>query len=320
MYLIASAQGPVSQRLTEALLSEGQPLRLLSFSSETTSRWSALRADVQSGDLEDSTVWEQALEAVQAVVLVSSPFDHEQGFAGRDDAFFPAFTEGYDRQFGHLPADEQPSVILLSSLWAGVQGQEGEPEDWSDQLCQAEILLRNSCPNLVVLRSALLVESWKTALPMAKDHSILPGFLPLELAAPWVSIRDVAELLGEALLQREKGQHVVHLHGGESKNAEDLCAALGDVMTKRMMPIVVPQSDHSSVLQQQGHDSRSAALWTGFYRKVMACPEPLPEEGVLPVEAKTALPDALFELFKAYRSEQNRKKDPGRELYDPDMV
>jgi uncharacterized protein YbjT (DUF2867 family) len=101
-------------------------------------------------------------------------------------------------------------------------------------LYDAEQKFENARIPVTVLRSAYFFENWIPALEAVNEKSALPTFLKPKRSIPMVSVRDVADIAVDLLLNPAESHRVVELSGPKDYSAQDVIHILEQILGKRL--------------------------------------------------------------------------------------
>ena len=98
----------------------------------------------------------------------------------------------------------------------------------------AEQKFNNAQLPVTFLRAAYFYENWIPTLDTVHDKSALPTFLKSKSTIPMVSVKDVASVAVDLLLNPAESQRVVELSGPRDYSAQDIIDILEQILGKRL--------------------------------------------------------------------------------------
>jgi uncharacterized protein YbjT (DUF2867 family) len=101
-------------------------------------------------------------------------------------------------------------------------------------LYDAEQKFKNAEIPVTLLRAAYFYENWIPALDAVHEKSALPTFLKPKRSIPMVSVKDVAGVAVDLLLNPADSSRVVELAGPKDYSAQDIIDILEQIMGKRL--------------------------------------------------------------------------------------
>jgi uncharacterized protein YbjT (DUF2867 family) len=122
------------------------------------------------------------------------------------------------------------NTVFLSSMGAHLDKHTGMVQ----ALYDAEQKFKNAQVPVTVLRAAYFYENWIPALDAVHEKSALPTFLKPKRSIPMVSVKDVAAIAVDFLLNPSESHRVVELSGPKDYSAQDIINFLEQTLGKRL--------------------------------------------------------------------------------------
>ena len=83
-------------------------------------------------------------------------------------------------------------------------------------------------------------------------NGVLPSFLPADFRMPMVAVVDIGKAAAKLLTDGGESQSVVDLEGPRLYTANEVAAALGDRLGKKVHVVEIPADKHQAELEDAG--------------------------------------------------------------------
>jgi uncharacterized protein YbjT (DUF2867 family) len=228
MIVVMGAAGNVGSKVSDRLLGEGQPVRVLEH-RRSLEELGRRGAEVVTGDLGDAGTLGVLLKDADAV-LVLLP----------DVVTDPEFTAARSRMsrvvVDAIAGSTVTHVVALSTVAAGVPDAAG-PAAGLRELERRLFQLRDR--NILVLRSPFYMENLLAAIPLIQARGVNGSAIDGHLELPMIATGDVAREAAERLLRRDfTGHRVRLLVGPEDISMTAATRALGERLGLPDLPYV----------------------------------------------------------------------------------
>ncbi len=249
MFVISGVTGNTGSIVAQALLDQGQSVRVIVRSEEKGSPWKAKGAEVATADLQDITAMTKALEGATGAYFLLPPELTNEDYIGeslkRAEAIVKAAT-----------AARLPHAVVLSSVGA----QHGDKVGPISTIAHLEKLFIAASIPLTAVRPGYFLENIQDMMPAVMHEGVYPSMiLPLDFKIDMVATRDIGLAVAEALINPPTVRHrVVELKGAEQYSAEDIASALSSALNRQITPVPVPQEAWVDQLKQSGLSQQSA--------------------------------------------------------------
>lgn len=261
MFVIFGANGNTGRVAAETLLRDGRAVRVvLRDPAKGGDAWRRAGAEVVQGDLAARESLAAAFAGASGVYLLVPP-----------DATTEDANARAERLIGEaaaaLAAAHVPHVVLLSSVGA-------EHADGTGPIVavhRAEQIL-GAVPGLACtfLRASYFLENHLGVLPVAKEHGVLPTFLPADLKLSQVATSDIGRQAARALVEPPDAAatRVWNLAGPEDVSERDVAAALGALIGRPIAVVEKPLAEVVPTLASFGVSSHMAGLYAEMYAAI----------------------------------------------------
>lgn len=255
MFVIAGVSGHTGAVVANALLDQGQKVRVIVRSAEKGEAFRKRGAEVAVADLGDVAALTKALTGATAAYLLSPP-----NFAAAD---FLADRAALVAKMGEAVTKAGlKRLVFLSSVAAQHPAGTGPIVS----VHRAEQTFSKLVPSVTFIRAAYFLENWGSMVPVAKGQGVLPHFGPVDVKFPQVSTRDIGLAAVKALLEPADGVRIVELAGQQDWSVQDIAAALGSLLGKPVHAVSAPVEGAKAGLMQAGVPEPMATLYAEMYQ------------------------------------------------------
>ena len=242
MYAIVGAAGKIGYSTSLKLREAGVPVRAILRNDMNASKLSAIGCDIVLADLRDPAALGRAIAGADAVqIILPAPLQAEDA-AEEMRGSVESLVAGLDQA--------RPALVLAISDYGAHLGQGfGMPSMFH---LFEEHLNRLEIPK-VLLRSAEHMEGWGRVVPAAIAKGILPSMHhPHDKNFTTVSAQDVGLISADLLLRprTEFAEQIVHAEGPRRYCANDVAAALSQLLGRTITAQALPRSQWQNGLER----------------------------------------------------------------------
>jgi NAD(P)H dehydrogenase (quinone) len=240
MFAVIGVTGKVGGQVARSLLAQGHKVRAVVRNHAKGDEWAALGCEVALASIDDAAALTEAFSNVEGVFLMTPPnYDPEPGFPDtqRNAAAIRAAIE-----------ESHPAkVVFLSTVGAQVT----EPNLLNNSGI-TEAMLRTVPVPVAFLRAAWFMENVSWDIESAKSGVVHSFLQPLDHQIPMVATEDIAQTAVDLLGESWNGVRIVELEGPDRYSADDLAAALADILGTPVRNEVVPRAGWEDLFRSQG--------------------------------------------------------------------
>ena len=223
MYVVGGVTGHTGSLIAQTLLERGERVRAIVRSRDQIYQWKDRGAEVVVVDFSDVLALSSALEGAKGAYLLTpqSVYDLNplEKWACQNQSIVTAVKNA-----------RLKNTVFLSSMGAHRDKRTGLVQ----ALYDAEQKFKNAEIPVTLLRAAYFYENWIPTLGAVHDKSALPTFLKPKRSIPMVSVKDVAGVAVDLLLNPADSSRVVELAGPKDYSAQDIIDILEQIMGKRL--------------------------------------------------------------------------------------
>ena len=261
MYVVFGATGNTGKVVAERLEAAGKQVKKL--------RRNAPRLD-------DVAALTQALEGAEGAYVMLPP-------DLKTDAYLAERKVWADAIAAAVKAAKVPHVVFLSSLGAQHEAGTGPIR----ALHHGEKVLADAAPATTFVRAGYFAENFAGVFPVAQKDGVLPHFGAIDYRFPVIASKDIGAYAAQALLEGGKGHRIVDLVGPVEVSAEDVAAAVGELLGKPIKAVAAPLDAIVPTFTSMGASKDMAGLYhemiSGMGKGLVAPTQPL-TRGKTPVK------------------------------------
>jgi uncharacterized protein YbjT (DUF2867 family) len=251
MLVIAGFTGHVGSVAAQELLSKGAKVKVLVRDPAKGVEWSKKGAEVATGSLEDAAFLASALKGATGFFTLLPPNYHVAGFY----AFQRKTADAIARA---VKESGIPHVVMLSSIGADLDSGNGPIKG----LHYLENELRATGVNLTAIRAGYFQENVGNSLAPAKTAGIFPNMSPSpDYPLPMIATRDIGLLVASELLLPSAKSEVIDL-AGPAYTVRQVAELLGNALGKKLQVVDVPAKDHVATYVRAGMSQELAEIFT----------------------------------------------------------
>ena len=255
MYAVAGASGRTGAATAEALLKQGQKVRVLVRDAAQGEPWLRRHAEVAVADFADEASLTRALQGMAGAFLLLPPQPRAPDFLAASAALL-------EHQVRAVKASGLKNLVYLSSV--GAQHPAGTGPVVA--LHRAEKALKGVCPSVTFLRPAYFLENWAPSFMGALETGELPFFGATHLKFPQVCAHDVGVAAAAALVAAAHGTSVIELAGRENWSPEDVAAVVHALLEAPVKAVSIPVERCRETLLAAGLSEDRAGLYAELYQ------------------------------------------------------
>jgi uncharacterized protein YbjT (DUF2867 family) len=238
-YVVAGVTGRVGSAVADELLKQGEQVTVIVRTQACGLDWGRRGAEVAIGSLDDRSFLSNVVRGTAGL------FTRLPENVTPDD-FHGARRRMADAIAGAVQESDVPHVVMLSAIAAALPDGNGPAKD----LHYCENRLRACGTTLTALRASYFQDNVASALTPATQAGIFPNFLPsADFACPMIATQDVGRFAAAALTTPPRTSEVVDLFG-PTYSIRQVAEILGEAVAKTLEVVNIPPEEHVSALVQ----------------------------------------------------------------------
>jgi len=254
MFVVVGATGNTGSAVAETLLDRKQPVRIVVRSAEKGTAWKAKGAEIAVASLDDVPALTETFAGATGVYLLVPPNYGATAWLSEQRARMDRAAEAVKNSgVGH--------VVFLSS----VGGHLAEGTGPIRAVRYGEQKLGAAAKNLTILRPCYFMENWTPGIGSAKGQGILPTFIAPTAKIPMIATKDIGRIGAEQLMAGGKGRQTIEMAGPEEYSPDQVAAALGQALGKRVSTQHAPLNAVVPTFKSFGFSDEAAKLFEEMY-------------------------------------------------------
>ncbi len=255
MYAVAGVSGRTGAATANALLKQGQKVRVIVRNEAQAEPWSHKHVEIAIADLTDPVALAAALKGTNGAFLLLPPNPAATDYLADRAAFLEKMIVGVKKS-------GLKKLLFLSSI--GAQHPAGTGPVVA--LHRAEKALAGIVPSVTFLRPGYFLENWANSLMHAIDTGELLHFGTVHVKFPQVGTFDIGVAAANALVETVTGTRHLELGGKENWSVEDVGVALTSLLNQPIKPVGLPVESAKDMLEKMGMLPGQAALYAEMYQ------------------------------------------------------
>lgn len=251
MYAVLGATGQVGGAVARTLAEHGHQVRAVLRDAGKAAGVRMAGHQVAVADAYDADALVAAFAGVDGAFVMNPP-----SYASPD---MFADSERVAEAIGRAAARAGvPQLVCLSSVGAHRPQRQGN--------IRTTRILEQALSALPIpvafVRAAWFMENWAGTVEAARQNGVVPSFLqPLDRAIPMVATADIGRVCAEVLIEHGAGRRIVELEGPRDYAPEDVAAAIGAILNKRVKATAVPREGWAVFFESKGNSPAAALAW-----------------------------------------------------------
>lgn len=289
MIVITGATGNTGSVAADALLANGEKLRVIGRDASKLERFATKGAEPFIANVEDPGEMARAFEGAEALYLMIPQGFHRDDFRDNQERISDAYASAVEKSGVEF-------AVVLSSIGA----QHAEKTGPIVGLHNMEEKL-NRIPgfNVLHLRPTHFMENLLMSIDGIRMMSALPGFAPADVPSAMIATRDIGACAALRLAARDfSGHSTQELLGPRDITMRDCAGIIGRAIGKPnlayvQMPLMLLESALASMGLPQSSVALVIEMWKGANEGLLNPQEPRSEKNTTP----TTLEQFAEEVF-----------------------
>ncbi|HXN27722.1 MAG TPA: NmrA family NAD(P)-binding protein [Candidatus Acidoferrales bacterium] len=295
MIVITGATGNTGKPAAEALLAQGDKIRVIGRDASKLQQFVQKGAEAAAGSVDDPAFLRKAFQGAQAAYLLIPPDMQTNDYRGYQEKIVAAYAAA-------IAEAKVPYVVTLSSVGADLTEKSGPILGLHNLETKLNAI---KGLNVLHLRPAGFMENLFMSVQPLRTMGMLPGPLPADAMHAMIAARDIGAYAAERLHARDfSGSSVQELHGQRDISMKEVAAVVGDAIGKPKLGYMqVPFMMLEPALVQTGLPKSTVALmiemWKSMNSGALQLHEPRNAKNTTP----TSIENFISEVFApAYSS------------------
>ena len=259
MIVVTGATGRTGRAATEALLANGERVRVVGRDAKKLAPLAKLGAEPFVSNVEDVDSMSEAFSGASAIYLVLPEDIAQQDLRAHQERVSDSYSAAVANAHVRF-------VVNLSSIGAQHAKNTGPIVGLHDQ---EQKLNRVAGLSVLHLRAAYFMENLFMSIAPLRSTGTLPGGLRPDVPMPWIATKDIGKYAASRLAARDfSGSSIHELHGQRDISMKEATSIVGNSIGKPDLAYVqVPSMVLGQELVKMGLSEKTAGLvvemWDG---------------------------------------------------------
>ena len=260
-YVVTGATGQVGSATADYLVSKSVPVRVVIRSENKAPAFRSRNIDVAIADLIDVEKLTKAFQGAKAVFAMIPPAYDQSDVMAHANTVSHALASA-------IKSAKVDRVVVLSSWGAERSSKTGG-------ILSAHIseeALKESAPQVVMLRCASFIENWLGAVSAVKTGHA-PGLSSmlqkLDRKIPHVATNDIGRIVAEYMTKPASDVDklvIIELEGPEPYSPNDVAQVTGEIIGKPVQAFAMTETMIRDLIGRFGWPKTSADLWIELFQ------------------------------------------------------
>jgi len=288
-YVVTGATGKVGSAVVDSLIAQSVPVHVVIRSENKAESFRSRNIQVTIADLTDVDGLTKAFQGAKAVFAMNPPAYENPDMQALAANISHALASA-------IKAAKVERVVVLSSVGAERSSKTGSILTTHT----LEAALKESAPQVVIVRCAWFTENWLTAISAVKSgHSPVLGSMlqKLDRKIPHVATNDIGRVIGEYMIKPKAEVDklvIIELEGPEPYSPNDVAKVVSEVLAQPVSAAAMTEEMIRGIFDKIGWPKSTADDWIemvkGFDDDTIRWTT---DEKVIRIKGKVTLADVL---------------------------
>lgn len=266
MHIILGGTGHVGTATTEALLSRGEPVIVVSRNAEKAESLRRKGAEVAFADINDTQGLQAIFRRGRRLFALNPPASPDGDTDAREKATIASILAA-------IEGSNLEKIVGHSTYGA----QKGERIGDLGTLYELEEGLKCQAIPTSILRAAYYMTNWDMGCETAKNNGVLTTFFPADFRIAMVAPQDLGEAAADLMMEPPESRRLVHVEGPERYTPADVVAAFSSALGRSVQVATIPRDKWEETYRSFGFSDVAAKSYAGM--TALALDEPMPPIG-----------------------------------------
>jgi len=262
-YVVTGATGQVGSAVVDYLLSQSVPVRVVIRSENKAQAFRSRNIDVVIADLTDTEKLTKGFQGAKAVFAMNPPAYEKPDIIAEAKTVSNALASA-------IKVAKVERVVVLSSWGAERNSKTGG-------IVTAHILeeaLRDSAPQVVMVRCASFIENWLGSVSAVKaGHAPVLGSVlqKLDRKIPHIATNDIGRVSAEYMTKPASEVNklvIIELEGPEPYSPNDVAQVTSKIVGKPVQASALTEPMMRDLVNRFGWPKKNADLWIELFQAV----------------------------------------------------
>ncbi|WP_026734323.1 NmrA family NAD(P)-binding protein [Fischerella sp. PCC 9605] len=253
MHIILGGNGHVGSTVAQTLLSQGEPVTIVSRSSSSIPKWQKCGAQVEVVDVHNTVELRRVFAKGKRLFLLNPPADPATDTDAEERKSLASILEAIK--------DSGLEKIVAESTYGAQPGSQigdlGVLYEMEQQLTAQSIPFS-------IIRAAYYMSNWDFSLQTAKQDGVINTFFPTDFVLPMVAPRDIGQLAARLMTEPIENTGLHNIEGPERYSSLDVAEAFAKALQKPVKVVETPRDQWIKTMQNMGFSNEAAASFSNM--------------------------------------------------------
>jgi uncharacterized protein YbjT (DUF2867 family) len=253
MHIILGGNGHVGSALAQTLLSQGEPVTIVSRSSSSILKWQKRGARVEVVDVHDTIELRRTFAKGKRLFLLNPPADPATDIDIEERKSLAFILEAIK--------DSGLEKIVAESTYGAQPGHRigdlGVLYEMEQQLAAQSIPFS-------IIRAAYYMSNWDFSLQTAKQDGAIDTFFPTNFVLPMVAPRDIGQLAARLMTEPVESTGLHYIEGPERYSSLNVAQAFAKALQKPVKAVETPRDQWINTMQNMGFSHEAAISFSNM--------------------------------------------------------
>lgn len=253
MHIILGGNGHVGFAVAQTLLSQGEPVTIVSRSSSSIPKWQKRGAQVEVVNVHNTVELRRVFAKGKRLFLLNPPADPATNTDVEERKSLASILEAIK--------DSGLEKIVAESTYGAQPGSQigdlGVLYEMEQQLAAQSIPFS-------IIRAAYYMSNWDFSLQSAQQDGVVNTFFPTNFALPMVAPCDIGQLAARLMTEPIENTGLHNIEGPERYSSLNVAEAFAKVLQKPVKVVETPRDQWVKTMQNMGFSNEAAASFSNM--------------------------------------------------------
>lgn len=253
MHIILGGNGHVGSAVAKTLLSQGEPVTIVSRSSSSIPKWQKCGALVEVVDVHNIVELHRVFAKGKRLFLLNPPADPATDVDIEERKSVASILEAIE--------DSGLEKIVAQSTYGA---QPGSQIGDLGVLYEMEQQLASQSIPFSIIRAAYYMSNWDFSLQTAKQDGAIETFFPSDFVLPMVAPRDIGQMAARLMTEPIENTGLHNIEGPKRYSPLDAAEAFAKALQKPVKVVKIPRDRWIEKMQNMGFSNEAATSFSNM--------------------------------------------------------
>lgn len=253
MHIILGGNGHIGSAVAQTLLSQGEPVTIVSRSSSSIPKWQKRGAQVEIVDVHNTVKLRCVFAKGKRLFLLNPPADPATNTDVEERKSLVSILEAIK--------DSGLEKIVAESTYGA---QSGSQIGDLGVLYEMEQQLATQSIPFSIIRAAYYMSNWDFSLQSAKQDGVVNTFFPTDFVLPMVAPRDIGQLAARLMTEPLENIGLHNIEGPERYSSLNVAEAFAKILQKPVRVVETPRGQWIETMQTMRFSNEAATSFSNM--------------------------------------------------------